>query len=278
MRLFELKDRMLEIANLLEDPFLEVRVILSYLGFSPIDQITKRDEIVSEDRVKKAINAIKKRANGTPLAYITHEKEFYGHSFYVDENVLIPRPDTEIIVEKAIEEYKRNSYKGKILDLCSGSGAIASSISFALDKDVYFSDISPFALAIGKENYERITKRKAHCRLGDLFSPWEDEKFSLIATNPPYLTDSWYKDVAIEVKKEPQIALIGFGRDGLDIIKKIISSSVYHLEKNGTLLIECDYRQANDISSLMERNGFLDTRIAKDLAGKDRVVYGIYKG
>lgn len=278
MRLFELKDRMLEIANLLEDPFLEVRVILSYLGFSPIDQITKRDEIVSEDRVKKAINAIEKRANGTPLAYITHEKEFYGHSFYVDENVLIPRPDTEIIVEKAIEEYKRNSYKGKILDLCSGSGAIASSISFALDKDVYFSDISPFALAIGKENYERITKRKAHCRLGDLFSPWEDEKFSLIATNPPYLTDSWYKDVAIEVKKEPQIALIGFGRDGLDIIKKIISSSVYHLEKNGTLLIECDYRQANDISSLMERNGFLDTRIAKDLAGKDRVVYGIYKG
>lgn len=278
MRLFELKDRMLEIANLLEDPFLEVRVILSYLGFSPIDQITKRDEIVSEDRVKKAINAIEKRANGTPLAYITHEKEFYGHSFYVDENVLIPRPDTEIIVEKAIEEYKRNSYKGKILDLCSGSGAIASSISFALDKDVYFSDISPFALAIGKENYERITKRKAHCRLGDLFSPWEDEKFSLIATNPPYLTDSWYKDAAIEVKKEPQIALIGFGRDGLDIIKKIISSSVYHLEKNGTLLIECDYRQANDISSLMERNGFLDTRIAKDLAGKDRVVYGIYKG
>lgn len=278
MRLFELKDRMLEIANLLEDPFLEVRVILSYLGFSPIDQITKRDEIVSEDRVKKAINAIEKRANGTPLAYITHEKEFYGHSFYVDENVLIPRPDTEIIVEKAIEEYKRNSYKGKILDLCSGSGAIASSISFALDKDVYFSDISPFTLAIGKENYERITKRKAHCRLGDLFSPWEDEKFSLIATNPPYLTDSWYKDVAIGVKKEPQIALIGFGRDGLDIIKKIISSSVYHLEKNGTLLIECDYRQANDISSLMERNGFLDTRIAKDLAGKDRVVYGIYKG
>lgn len=277
MTLFELKREIVTLLSSLEDPYLEARVLLSSLGFSELDQITKKEQEIPIDKVELALEKAKERRDGRPMAYITHEKEFYGLLFYVDENVLIPRPDTEIIVEKAITLYKEKNYSGSILDLCTGSGAIATAISYTLNKDVFFSDISPSALNIAIRNYENLTNRKANARLGDLFEPWKDMKFSLIATNPPYLTPSWYESVSKEVKREPVNALINCGDDGLDIIKKIISSSVNHLEKNGTLLIECDYRQIKDVSLLLRESGFSSIGVEKDLGGRDRVIYGEYK-
>lgn len=278
MTLSQLRKELLGMENTLPDPRLEVRVLLSHLGISTVDQIAHGDMEVDPAVIEKARALFKKRIQGTPMAYITGEKEFYGHTFYVDESVLIPRPDTETLVEKAVDIYREKNYSGKILDLCTGSGAVAASIAYALKKSVCYSDISHEALMTARRNYSTITGEEGDGREGDLFEPWKGEKFSLIATNPPYLTDSWYMETEESVKKEPLSAFLGFGDDGLDIIKKIVSTSPQVLEKNGTLLIECDYRQVEALRTILETHGFEDIRTAKDLGGRERVVYGEYKG
>lgn len=278
MTLSQLRIELLGMENTLPDPRLEVRVLLSYLGISTVDQIAHGEMDVTPAVAEKARVLFQKRIQGTPMAYITGEKEFYGHTFHVDESVLIPRPDTETLVEKAVETYREKNYSGKILDLCTGSGAVAASIAYTLKKNVCYSDISHEAIMTARRNYSAITGEEGEWREGDLFEPWEGEKFSLIATNPPYLTDTWYMETEESVKREPLSAFLGFGDDGLDIIKKIVSTSPQVLEKNGTLLIECDYRQVEALRTILEAHGFEDIRTAKDLGGRERVVYGEYKG
>ncbi len=278
MTIGELKKKLLEKGGKLENPFLEIRILLSYLGIDEKAQIVHRDEEVDEATAREAVRLYEKRISGTPMAYITRTKEFYGHTFHVDESVLIPRPDTEILVEKAVEEYRKRGYRGKILDLCCGSGAIAASIACELSKDVFFSDISESALATAERNYREITGLAPHSRKGDLLEPWKGEEFSLIATNPPYLTRKWYEETEESVRKEPVNAFLGYGDDGLCIIKKIVLASPQVLEKNGTLLIECDYRQAKAVSVLLEENGFTGVKRERDLRGLERVVYGEYEG
>ena len=269
MTLFELKRKLIEIGEGLEDPMLEARVILSYLGFSPIDQIINKDMPVSPDIKNNALAMMEKRASGYPMAYITGTKEFWGMEFKVNENVLIPRPDTETLVETAITLYKEKNMKGDVMDLCTGSGAIATALSVELDRDIKMGDISPLAAEVAKENYERLTKRKADIRVGDLFEKWESSKFSLIVSNPPYLTEKWCEEVEEDVKKEPKLALFGYDDDGLGIIRRIIK---------GYIALECDYRQCSMLSLLLETEGYSSVNIKKDLAGKDRVVYGKYNG
>ena len=116
MTLFELKRKLIEIGNKLEDPMLEARVLLSFLGFSPLKQITDKDEEISQETVEKALSMMEKRASGYPMAYITGVKEFWGMEFKVNDNVLIPRPDTETLVEVAVDLYIENNLQGKILD------------------------------------------------------------------------------------------------------------------------------------------------------------------
>ena len=278
MTLFELKRKLIEIGKNLEDPMLEARVLLSFLGFSPLKQITDKNEEVSQKTADEATSMMKKRASGYPMAYITGVKEFWGMEFKVNENVLIPRPDTETLVEVAVELYKENNLQGDILDLCTGSGAVATAIAKELEKDVKLSDISPSAAETAKENYERLIGRTADIRVGDLFEKWEGCKFSLIVSNPPYLTDTWCNEVDEEVKKEPRLALYGFDEDGLGIIRRIIADSGKFLEKGGYIALECDYRQCSTLAKLLETEGYSGVNIKKDLAGKDRVVYGKYNG
>lgn len=274
MTLKELKNEMMKYASKLDTPSLEVRLIIEkVLSFSAIEQIMKAESEVGEKDAAEAISLIEKRASGYPMAYITNEKEFYGHSFYVDENVLIPRPDTEVIVEKAIEIAKSEN-KRRVLDLCTGSGAIGTSIAYEIKQKAAISDISEKALAIARDNYRKITGEEPDARLGDLFEPWDGEVFDIIASNPPYLTEGWYEEVDPDVKKEPKIALVGYGEDGLDIIRRIISGSKRYLAEDGVLLIEGDYRQMEYCAKLFKSEGFEDVAILKDLAGKDRVVYG----
>ncbi len=277
MTLGELKNRLLSMPGTLENPYLEIRVLLSFLGISEIEQITTPGREIDNGTVLKAEKLFASRLAGTPMAYITHSKEFYGHDFYVDENTLIPRPDTELLVDLSIKTYRKKGYMGKILDLCTGSGAIAASIAYALSRSVSFSDISPEALKTAKVNYTKITGERGDSREGSLFEPWEGEKFSLIATNPPYLTEEWFKETEKSVHREPHLALVSDNENGLGIIKKIVLTSPQYLEKNGTLLIECDYRQTKVLSALLKESGFDNVAIAKDLSGLERVVYGEYR-
>ena len=278
MTLFELKRKLIETGERLEDPMLEARVLLSFLGFSPLKQITDKNEEVSQKTADEATSMMEKRASGYPMAYITGVKEFWGMEFKVNDNVLIPRPDTETLVEVAVDLYIENNLQGEILDLCTGSGAVATSIAKELGKDVKLSDISPSAAETAKENYERLIGRTADIRVGDLFEKWEGCKFSLIVSNPPYLTDTWCNEVDEEVKKEPRLALYGFDEDGLGIIRRIIADSGKFLETGGYIALECDYRQCSTLAKLLETEGYSGVNIKKDLAGKDRVVYGKYNG
>ena len=278
MTLFELKRKLIEIGKNLEDPMLEARVLLSFLGFSPLKQITDKNEEVSQKTADEATSMMEKRASGYPMAYITGVKEFWGMEFKVNDNVLIPRPDTETLVEVAVDLYIENNLQGEILDLCTGSGAVATAIAKELEKDVKLSDISPSAAETAKENYERLIGRSADIRVGDLFEKWKGCKFSLIVSNPPYLTDTWCNEVDEDVKKEPRLALYGFDEDGLGIIRRIIADSGKFLEKGGYIALECDYRQCSTLAKLLETEGYSSVNIKKDLAGKDMVVYGKYNG
>ena len=276
MKLQALKSLLIKRASKLDNPSLEVRIIIEKACGLPLDkQIMNPSLDISQKKEKEAIEILDKRLSGYPMAYIIGEKEFYGHTFKVTPDVLIPRPDTEIIVQKAIEVAKeKGSDNLKILDLCTGSGAIGTSIAYELDNDVFLSDISKEALDVAIYNYKNIRGKEPVAKVGSLFEPWDNHTFDIIATNPPYLTNTWYEETDMDVKKEPKLALIGFGDDGLNIIRRIIELSPRYLNKDGFLLIEGDYRQMEICAKLLSLKGFKDVGIIKDLANKDRVVYG----
>lgn len=252
----------------------DARIIISIAtGLDDIHQITESSREVTNDEVKKAFTLLEKRLSGIPMAYITGSKEFYGHSFKVTEATLIPRPDTETLVERAIA-IARTIKDPEILDLCTGSGAIGVSVSYALSRPVSLSDVSHEALEIAIENYKTICGQVPDAREGNLLEPWKDKKFDIIVTNPPYLTDNWYIETDKDVKAEPVAAFIGGDDDGLGLIRRIISESPDYLKENGYLAIECDYRQVALCANLFRMRGFSSIGVDKDLSGKERVIYG----
>ena len=259
----------------MDEADLEVRLILTMAtGLDSIGQIIHSDRELSIDEIAEAEELLEKRLSGIPMAYLSHRREFFGYDFYVDENVLIPQPDTEILVETSIDVLK-DMKAPRVLDMCTGSGCIGTSIRMNVaDARVSLSDISPEALEIARRNYEEITGERADARMGNLFEPWHGEKFDFIATNPPYVTTAWYEDVSEEVKNEPKLALLDYAEDGLDIIRRIIRDSKDMLNEGGALIIESDYRQCITIRTIMENNGYRDIRTMKDLAGRERCTIG----
>ena len=248
---------------------LDIRLLVKAgTGLDEVRQLTDPDTEVSGD-VTLALAG--RRLSGEPMAYILGEKEFYGLVFRVNPHVLIPRPDTETLVETAIELAEGRE---RILDICTGSGAVATALAFTLKRPVAMSDISPEALETAKGNYLRLTGEEPDARAGSLFEPWDGEFFNLIVSNPPYLTSSWYDETDKDVKAEPEIAFLGGGDDGLGIIKELVAQAKEHILPDGALALECDYRQTAICAMILESNSFADIRIRKDLAGKERVVYG----
>lgn len=279
MTLKRLKWELISTLKDLDLPDLEARLIIRHvLSLSDMEQIIRADDGISDEDAVICLDLARKRINGTPMSYITGKKEFYGLEFTVNENVLIPRPETEILVFEAIS-YLKGITKPVVLDLCTGSGCIAASVQKNIpDAEVCISDISKEALETALSNFKRLTGKYPKAFLGDLFSPIESNLlFDAICTNPPYIAEKWYDGLEKDVKKEPQSALIGGGEDGLDIIRRIISESGRHIKRGGLLIIEADYRQISAIKNLMEQNGFTDVSAVKDLAGKERCVRGIFQ-
>jgi len=243
-------------------------------GFSREYILTYPDLPLDKQTLASYKSYIARRCEAQPVAYILGEREFYGRRFAVDPRVLIPRPDTETLVEQAIILLKEKS-RPTVLDLCTGSGCIGITIAAEISTShVTLADISEDALAVANQNSHTILQRELESCQGNLFESLQNRKFHMIITNPPYLTGAWYDTTAAQVKREPYLALVGGGEDGLEIIRTIVDEAPDHLEPDGMLLIECDDRQNTKVAGLMEKAGFSSVTSTQDLAGCRRIVWG----
>ena len=233
-------------------------------------------EELKKDKILEIKDNIEKIINGYPIQYITGKQEFMGYNFFVNENVLIPQPDTEILVEEVLDILKKTK-KYKILDLCTGSGAIAISISKILANSIVddnikisASDISSKALDVAKIN-ARINDVKIEFIQADLFDKI-GKKFDIIVSNPPYIKTAVIKKLNLEVQNEPYIALNG-GKDGLDFYRKIINDAYKYLEADGYLALEIGFDQRQEVIEIIENtNKYKEVYSKKDLANNDRVI------
>nr|WP_312214821.1 peptide chain release factor N(5)-glutamine methyltransferase [Clostridioides sp.] len=244
------------------------------------------DAELEKEKELEFIRMFEDRLSGRPIAYILNNREFMSLDFYVEEGVLIPRPDTEILVEEIIEIYKdknNNSNKPtdqiKIVEIGTGSGAIAVSLAKYLeDSEVISLDISDKALQIGERNavdndvIDRVSFKKSN-----LFSAIESEnlKFDVVVSNPPYIRKSDMDGLQTQVKDfEPTLALDG-GVDGLDFYRNITSEAKKYLVHGGMLAYEVGHDQAEDVTSILKKEGFKRIYTKKDLQSIDRVVIGL---
>lgn len=219
------------------------------------------------EKMNKIERAVARRIEREPLAYILENCEFYGLDFYVNENVLIPRPETEIVVDLVLYEAKQNA---NILDIGTGSGAIAVSLSHnRKDLNISAVDISEKALEIAKKNEISIT---GHNNIqfihSDLFTSIDNIKYDLIVTNPPYVSEKEKNKLQPELSFEPENALYS-GEDGLNLIKKIINEAPSYLTESGILIIEIGYDQGESIIKYSSNK--FNTSILKDYSGFDRI-------
>ncbi len=254
-----------------EDGYIISKILLKHFIHETDSYILiNNNEEVSIDTEKNFKQGIELLNQGMPLQYITKVQEFMGLSFYVDSNVLIPQPDTEVLVEEVISLAKEDA---KILDLCTGSGAIGVSLAKNIkDSEVTMSDISNLALEIAKKN-ARNNEVIDNCKfiLSDMFENIQ-EKFDVIVSNPPYIKTDVIKTLDKEVQNEPSIALDG-GEDGLQFYKIIAQNAHKYLNENGILALEIGYDQKEEVINLLEATGkYTNIYCKKDLAGNNRIV------
>ncbi len=273
MGLEKLSDR--EFSN----PQLEVRLILAKL--MNVDKsfiYAFGDKEVTEEVSNEFLKLIEKRSSGYPFQYLIGEKEFMGLDFYVEEGVLVPRPDTEILVEYVLEYIKTiNEEKINVLDLGIGSGAISLSIAYYCQEAfVYGVDIDDIPIKVSNINKRRFGLNNVEFLKGDLFQPIIEKKgsFQIIASNPPYIPKDVIETLQDEVKKfEPRLALDG-GDDGLDFYREISLKAKEYLVDNGLLIFEIGHDQGIVVKEILEKNNFRNIEIKKDLQSLDRVVLG----
>ena len=265
----------LEAANM-PSARLDAEILLSFLlGCESLEFIKNPDMIISENQLAGFRSLIARRLQWEPVAYITGRKNFWTFTLEVSRDVLIPRPDTEIIVEEALDVCRKtNSAEIKILDIGTGSGAIALALAKEIPHaEITATDISAAALALAKKNARALNfGNKIKFHQGDLFEPVEGV-FEVIVCNPPYIPQDEYIKLPVGVKDyEPQIALLA-DKDGLEFYKKLIYQAPVYLQKNGWLLLEIGAKQEKPVRGMMEESGFYDKiAMRRDYAGLPRVM------
>lgn len=270
------------IRNNIDDASLVTRELLAHvLGQNKQYLVIHSDDELKEEYRSKFVNCINQIVSGKPLQYITNKQEFMGLNFFVDENVLIPQPDTEVLVEETIKkcilvaELRAEQSPIKILDLCTGSGAIAISLDYVLaqkniNAEITASDISEKALDIAKKNNESNNTSVKFAE-SNLFENIQKNDFDIIVSNPPYIKRKIIETLPCQVQAEPHIALDG-GEDGLDFYKKIIDQACKYI-KNGYVLLEIGYDQKDEVEGLFRANGrYSEIETVKDLSNNDRCV------
>lgn len=260
----------------IEEAALDARLLLEHIcGTDRNTLLVHGDRTVSPEEEKQYLDAVERRSRRIPLQQITGQQEFMGLPFWVNSNVLIPRQDTEVLVEEVL----KHTHDGmRILDMCTGSGCILISIlHYSNDCEGLGVDISSPALEVAEENAERIlsgrTGVSARFLQSDLFEA-VDGKYDILVSNPPYIRSAVVDTLMPEVKDyEPRIALDG-EEDGLVFYRRILSDCKKNLKKGGMLFFEIGYDQAEAVKSMMEQAGFLEVTVKKDFGGLDRVVFG----
>ena len=272
-QLLETGTRILKESNI-DEYDVDSYILFEYMtGMKRSFYLAHSDDEVPLDAEKSYLDVIKKRSERYPLQYITHTAYFYGAEYYVDESVLIPRFDTENLVELVLKNEKDAK---NFLDMCTGSVCIAIAIKDNLKEiNATAADISEAALKVAKKNAD------GHCAditfiHSDLFENI-DGKYDFIVSNPPYIVKDVISTLMPEVKDyEPANALDG-GEDGLDFYRQIIKESPKYLNKKGRLYFEIGYDQGESVSNLMRDAGFEDILVKSDLSGNDRCVMGILR-
>ena len=260
----------------IDNPRLDAEILLAHvLGWRRLRLYVDSDKILPIESVLRFNQLVNQRLEGFPVAYLTGSKDFMGLTFSVNENVLIPRPDTEILTECVGIYLRELGGNVTFADLGTGSGAICVSI-LKLVKSARAAavDISNEALNVAKLNAAKFyVDDRADFFCGDLFAPLEGKIFNAIVSNPPYIPTNDLKTLQSEVQREPRLALDG-GTDGLNFYRRIISDAPRFLVRGGLLAVEVGINQASAVKTLAEAANFVDIQIFKDLAGIERVVAG----
>lgn len=262
----------------IETYMLDTQLILcKVLNKDKLFIITNRDLQVEENKRAEFLKLIELRKKKIPVKYILQSTEFMGLEYFIKTGVLIPRPDTEVLVEEAIKEIKKQNFK-KICDVCCGSGAIGIAIAnYIDDSQVICYDISEIALEVTQINLERFNlEERVQVLKSDLLSKAIENgyRFDVVVSNPPYIKSKVIGTLMEDVKNyEPFIALCG-GEDGLDFYRKIIRELKKVLNPKGLIIFEIGYDQREEVTKLLEQNEFKDVVCIKDLSGNDRVIKG----
>ncbi len=263
-------------------PALDASLLLAFvLGQSHDSLIVNSDLKLPESALQSYLNLVSKRRDGRCVAYLTGHKEFRYLDFMVSPDVLVPRPETETLVDAALEWLdRRESKPARVIDLCTGSACVAISLKYErpLHK-IYGADIAPQALAIARRNAERLLPKRPESEalsffLSDLLVSVPGS-FDLITANPPYIPTGEIDRLSPEVRDEPRLALDG-GPDGLAIYRRLAPAAFSALTSGGALFVEVGDDQAREVSDLLSGSGFVSISVYMDLAGVSRVVGGIH--
>ena len=262
----------------IEEAALDARLVLEAVcGTDRNDLLVHGEQPVAPEAEEKYLNWIRQRAEHIPLQQLTGEQGFMGLTFSVNEHELIPRQDTEILVEEVLKELHDGM---RVLDMCTGSGCILLSLlHYSNDCEGLGVDLSAEALEVAGRNVLKVlTPEKAehaHFLQSDLFEKVEG-KFEIIVSNPPYIASAEVEKLMPEVRDhEPRMALDGT-EDGLHFYRRIIEEAGKHLVSSGMLFFEIGYDQGQAVSELMRTEGYCDVQVVQDYAGLDRVVFGTY--
>lgn len=249
-------------------PALEARILLAYaLQLSRVQLITQSERELTADEAARLSGLLQRRIDGEPIAYITGEREFYGLMLHVSRDVLIPRPETELLVELALDRLPDN---GRVLDMGTGSGAIAVAIAHARpDVAVTALDINEDALAVARSN---ATRHAVHIRFlqSDWYAALKDQRFDVIVANPPYIVAADPHLSQGDLRFEPANALTDHA-DGLSALRRIIDDAPAYLASGGWLLMEHGYDQSSAVRDMLSGQGWRQVQSWTDLAGIERV-------
>lgn len=270
-----------------DTPELDARAIMCHvLECSYTHFLLDMDKQVSKENEDRILSMAQRRKDGEPVAYILGERGFYECTFKVTSDTLIPRADTEILVENAIEDIIKQNIDKKeiaILDLCCGTGCIGISVAKVLSRtfekvNLTLADLSEGALSVCTDNAEKLLTESNisfSIKKSDLLDNI-GQSFDAILTNPPYIATAVIPTLEKQVQKEPYMALDG-GEDGLDLVRRIVKAAPRHLNKGGHMFMEIGYDQGQETKKLFEGSGFENVQVIKDYGDCDRLVKGLIK-